>query len=198
VPQAITQTRSRKRLPKWPLAVLLPALAVVGCSTDPDTGALHGEGQEALDRAVAIAQPPLEFEIIKPSYLPEGTSPENPLSYSLTRRDVTLAFIASDDETLPIEKRARVEIRESLDESGPGSVEMNPHLEESEIAGRPVIIHRQRESISGVFVAIYWQQDDLSIWATLDWFPPPGSPSLSLTPEMEEEAFRVAESIMSQ
>lgn len=182
-------------------AFTLASVAVIvvvlgsGCSDgSKSVTALTREQQADLRESVAPFEESIGFEVLLPKYLPSGTE-TRPVVYSMTGRDIVLDFNALTDPEMPIEKRARVEIMESLDFEAP-SPELDPSVEATDVAGRPATIQREPESNSYVTVSIYWRESGVNVFVRLDWLAPGDGSNILLTPAMEAEVFRVAESLV--
>jgi hypothetical protein len=184
---------SVKRLSLPAIALLLVTVVSGGCGSDD----ANGEIQRKLDEF----EGELGFDILAPDYLPPGTS-RTPRLLSVSPYDgVVYLFDSSADANRPLAESPLVQISQFL--SNGASPELpsgwpipTPTDEDTVINGNAVRIRRNefaRESSVNFFTT--YQGFDLVI--AVVWYDPEREQAIELTGAMEEEAFKVAESLLN-
>ena len=166
------------------LAVLL---ASWGCGGRVDSG---------LPPALSVVEDRVDFVLVVPTELPRGTSAE-PIVYAPDRASsITYVFPAIEDEGLPPESRADVELIQTTDNilgvrpSRPSDAVIN-------VDGHTVTVLRNERPGEVLGITFVTPLPDSNVSVTTSW------PSLqggdhSITDGMEEDAFKVLHSMLVQ
>jgi hypothetical protein len=166
------------------LVLLAPALG--SCREDDE------DIRQKLSNELGPYQEQLDFALLLPAYIPNGTADEP--QAELSDRGLNIYFAPSAEPDIPPERRAGVEIvQTSKDLAPPGGVE-NPALERRTIRGREVIIERYTQG-AAVHITLQTRSDGVTVIVSMDW---DSDETMTLSHEMEQEAFKVLDSMLSR
>jgi hypothetical protein len=183
--------------------------AVAGCSGSDS--ALR----DRIARSIAPVQESVDFDVIIPSYLPEGTQkgPALPWLAGYENDEVILTFYPNDPDNeanvLKAKRPSRIEIREDKAE-GPSQT---PDPETEDVISRVMGWRLEWMRIKGIDTQVRRAEDpgsarmglggrvgEVDIGLDVDWsgdWSGEGIPPVvELTPDMEREVFRIFESMI--
>ncbi len=171
-------------------AVLIAMSLSTGACEDPRPK-LSPEELEKIRAELGLAEERVDFEIIAPEYLPDGTD-RDLFAFEQPEDGINFVFVAIEDDTIPLHMRARVEIVEA---SSPFAFHVG--LPEVSIAGIDVGISKTEGRAEQVRVDLFWNREGMGFVVLLSWLKP-SAPLIEVTEEMEHQAILVAESIIAQ
>jgi hypothetical protein len=154
------------------------------------------EGDSTHDhvaQAVAGYQAQVPFPIVVPSYLPRGTS-RDPQMYPESGTILLQFPISSEAIAAPAEV-AFVTIVESSHHDSSG-VFPDPATEYRTLNGTAVGIIRRAGPADQVAVQVFGNVGDIYVSAALSWREPAPGQKITLSSDMEDQAFQVFESML--
>jgi len=174
------------------VVVLFIALALCACDRKGELGLRH----ELASNATGL-QNRVDFPVIFPNYLPEGTNQE-PI-YDLSHGYVNMWFRPLPRDALPLDKNASVSISERANgnaECLPTPLDLPgvPTPQVIEVRGRPVAMFKG-ESNTEAFVAFESCSGDVKVSVDVRWAEEAPTPVI-LTEGMKDEAFKIFESMV--
>jgi hypothetical protein len=144
----------------------------------------------------------LGFQIVAPDYIPPGTNPV-PFPDLVKEGEIAYSFNPRERDDQPLEKRPRVEVtqRRAKNETPVDTPPVLPSLFPSNretlvIEGHDVVLFRSVGQ-AGASMAMHVTSGGFQFSVVVSWASPePSEGSTVITPEMEEEAWKVLRSLL--
>lgn len=172
------------------LALALVLVAVVAWAV-----AREGDGgtRESISEALGTQLGEAEFSALLPSYLPAGTSLAAEID-DVKADSLIFHLPESPSANVDADQRALVVVDQHPITDGDSDINSGDY--NSSIAKVPVYVDRSQGPSSRVWISIFGIIDNVRVTVGLTWHSQESNGEIVLTPRMEDQAFKVFESMI--